>query len=99
MVGVVGVVFFFGIGKLLVVFILGRLFDKFGRKLFVIFGVFFYIIFLGGILFSFNMIIVYMFGIFVGIVNFFLDIGIYFVFMEVYLKKVVFVNIIVKVFV
>lgn len=39
--GAAGVVSSFGIGKLLAVFISGRLSDKFGRKLSVILGVFF----------------------------------------------------------
>lgn len=85
--GAAGVVSSFGIGKLLAVFISGRLSDKFGRKLSVILGVFFYIVFLGGILLSPNTIIAYMFGISAGIANSFLDTGTYPALMEAYPKK------------
>lgn len=97
--GAAGVVSSFGIGKLLAVFISGRLSDKFGRKLSVILGVFFYIIFLGGILLSPNTIIAYMFGISAGIANSFLDTVTYPALMEAYPKKAASANIIVKAFV
>lgn len=97
--GAAGVVSSFGIGKLLAVFISGRLSDKFGRKLSVILGVFFYIVFLGGILLSPNTIIAYMFGISAGIANSFLDTGTYPALMEAYPKKAASANIIVKAFV
>lgn len=97
--GAAGVVSSFGIGKLLAVFISGKLSDKFGRKLSVILGVFFYIVFLGGILLSPNTIIAYAFGISAGIANSFLDTGTYPALMEAYPKKAASANIVVKAFV
>lgn len=97
--GAAGVVSSFGIGKLLAVFISGKLSDKFGRKLSVILGVFFYIVFLGGILLSPNTIVAYAFGISAGIANSFLDTGTYPALMEAYPKKAASANIVVKAFV
>ncbi|MBC1483097.1 MFS transporter [Listeria sp. FSL L7-1485] len=97
--GAAGVVSSFGIGKLLAVFVSGKLSDKFGRKLSVILGVFFYIVFLGGILLSPNTIVAYAFGISAGIANSFLDTGTYPALMEAYPKKAASANIVVKAFV
>ena len=58
-----------GVGRLLVLFIMGTLSDKFGRKPFIVLGGLFYIGFLLGILVSPNVQIAFMFAILGGIAN------------------------------
>ena len=58
-----------GVGRLLVLFIMGTLSGKFERKPFIVLGGLFYIGFLLGILVSANVQIAFMFAILGGIAN------------------------------
>lgn len=75
--GVAYVISGLGIGRLIVLFIMGTLSDKFGRKPFVFLGGLFYIGFLLGILVSPNLEIAFLFAILGGIANSTLDAGTY----------------------
>jgi MFS family permease len=97
--GAAAVVSSFGIGKIIAVFFSGKISDKFGRKLSVVLGILFYLLFLVGVLWSPNTTAAYLFGISAGIANSFLDTGTYPALMEAYPKKSGPANIIVKAFV
>ncbi|MDF7671108.1 MFS transporter [Orbaceae bacterium ESL0721] len=75
-----------GVGRLLVLFIMGSLSDKFGRKPFVFLGGLFYIGFLLGILVSPNLEIAFLFAVLGGIANSTLDAGTYPALMEAFPK-------------
>lgn len=76
-----------GVGRLLVLFVMGTLSDKFGRKPFIILGGLFYIGFLLGILVSPNVQIAFMFAVLGGIANSTLDAGTYPALMEAFPKS------------
>lgn len=97
--GVARVVSSFGLGKIISVFVTGRMSDKYGRKISVSMGMLFYLVFLIGILFSKDTTLAYAFGICAGIANSFLDTGTYPALMEAYPKKTGPANIVVKFFV
>ncbi|WP_312001118.1 MFS transporter [Paenibacillus forsythiae] len=96
--GAAAVVSSLGIGKLVAVFFSGKLSDRFGRKLSVVLGILFYVLFLGGILISPNVAVAYMLGISAGVANSFLDTGTYPALMEAFPKKSGPANIIIKAF-
>lgn len=73
--GVAYVISALGIGRFIVLYISGVLSDKFGRKPFVLGGIATYIVFFIGILLSPNVQIAFIFGIFAGMANSFLDSG------------------------
>lgn len=75
------------VGRLLVLFIMGTLSGKFGRKPFIVLGGLFYIGFLLGILVSPNVQIAFMFAILGGIANSTLDVGTYPALMEAFAKS------------
>jgi MFS family permease len=64
-----------GIGRLIVLFVSGKLSDKYGRKPFVVLGMITYISFFVGILLSPTSTVACIFGILAGIANSFLDAG------------------------
>ncbi|AKG33450.1 MFS transporter [Paenibacillus durus] len=97
--GAAAVVSSLGIGKLVAVFFSGKLSDRFGRKPSVVLGIFFYVLFLAGILISPNVAVAYMFGISAGVANSFLDTGTYPALMEAFPKKSAPANIIIKAFI
>ena len=66
-----------GIGRLIVLFVSGKLSDKYGRKSFTLLGMVTYVVFFIGILFSPTAAIACVFGILAGIANSFLDAGTY----------------------
>ncbi|OCG03926.1 MFS transporter [Gilliamella sp. wkB112] len=76
-----------GVGRLLVLFVMGTLSDKFGRKPFIILGGLFYIGFLLGILVSPSVQIAFMFAVLGGIANSTLDAGTYPALMEAFPKS------------
>ena len=67
--GIAYVISGLGIGRLIVLFFMGALSDKFGRKPFVFLGCLFYIGFLLGILISPNLQVTFMFAVLGGIAN------------------------------
>lgn len=76
-----------GVGRLLVLFIMGTLSDKFGRKPFIFLGGIFYVGFLLGILVSPNAQIAFLFAVLGGIANSTLDAGTYPALMEAFPKS------------
>ena len=80
--GIAYVISGLGIGRLIVLFVMGALSDKFGRKPFVFLGGLFYIGFLLGILISPNLEVAFLFAILGGIANSTLDAGTYPALME-----------------
>lgn len=84
--GVAYVISGLGIGRLVVLFVMGTLSDKFGRKPFVFLGGLFYIGFLLGILISPNLEVAFAFAILGGIANSTLDAGTYPALMESFPK-------------
>lgn len=64
-----------GIGRLIVLFVSGKLSDKYGRKPFVLLGMVTYISFFVGILLSPTSLVACIFGILAGVANSFLDAG------------------------
>lgn len=84
--GVSQVVAMLGIGRLIAIFISGRLSDKFGRKPFVYLGMLFYSLFFIGILLSPSVAIAMIFGVLAGIANSCLDSGTYPALMESFPK-------------
>ena len=64
-----------GFGKILLMFAGGILSDKFGRKPFILMGMFCYIIFFAGILFCHNITFAFYLAMFIGAGNSFLDTG------------------------
>ena len=73
-----------GIGRLIVLFVSGKLSDKYGRKPFILLGIVTYISFFIGILISPTSTIACIFGILAGIANSFLDAGTYPALIEAY---------------
>ena len=84
--GIAYVISGLGIGRLIVLFVMGALSDKFGRKPFVFLGCLFYIGFLLGILISPNLEVAFLFAILGGIANSTLDAGTYPALMESFPK-------------
>ena len=84
--GIANVISGLGIGRLIVLFVMGALSDKFGRKPFVFLGGLFYIGFLLGILISPNLQVAFMFAVLGGIANSTLDAGTYPALMESFPK-------------
>ncbi|WP_392553222.1 MFS transporter [Orbus wheelerorum] len=84
--GIAFVISGLGIGRLLVLFVMGTLSDKFGRKPFVFLGGLFYIGFLLGILISPSLQVAFIFAILGGIANSTLDAGTYPALMESFPK-------------
>ena len=84
--GIAFVISGLGIGRLIVLFVMGALSDKFGRKPFVFLGGLFYIGFLLGILISPNLEVAFLFAILGGIANSTLDAGTYPALMESFPK-------------
>ncbi|AHN25806.1 putative MFS family transport protein [Gilliamella apicola] len=84
--GIAYVISGLGIGRLIVLFVMGALSDKFGRKPFVFLGGLFYIGFLLGILISPNLQIAFIFAVLGGIANSTLDAGTYPALMESFPK-------------
>lgn len=84
--GIAYVISGLGIGRLIVLFVMGALSDKFGRKPFVFLGGIFYIGFLLGILISPNLQVAFMFAVLGGIANSTLDAGTYPALMESFPK-------------
>ena len=74
---VMSVIGMLGIGRLIVLFVSGKLSDKYGRKPFVLLGMITYIAFFLGILVSPTTAVACVFGILAGIANSFLDAGTY----------------------
>ena len=97
--GVAAVVSSFGIGKLISVLFTGRISDRYGRKVATVLGIFLYLVFLLGILWSPNAEVAYFFGILAGVGNSFLDTGTYPALMEAFPRKPGPANIIVKAFI
>ncbi|QEH67966.1 MFS transporter [Cellulosilyticum sp. ST5] len=71
-----------GLGRFIVLFISGKLSDKYGRKPFILIGIVTYITFFVGILFSKNVTVAFIFGLLAGMANSFLDAGTYPALME-----------------
>ena len=84
--GIAYVISGLGIGRLIVLFVMGALSDKFGRKPFVFLGGLFYIGFLLGILISPNLEVAFIFAVLGGIANSTLDAGTYPALMESFPK-------------
>lgn len=97
--GVAVVISSLGIGRIIVLLVSGALSDKFGRKPFVILGIFTYIAFFAGILLSHSMVVAYIFGILAGMANSFLDSGTYPALMEMFPKKKGTANVVLKAFI
>lgn len=96
--GVSYVISSFGIGRLIVLYVAGYLSDKLGRRLFVKIGIVTYTVFFIGILMSHTIFQAYVFGIFAGMANSFLDSGTYPALMEIYPNKKAVSNILIKAF-
>lgn len=75
-----------GLGRFIVLFISGKLSDKYGRKPFVLLGIATYIAFFVGILMSPNVKIAFICGLLAGMANSFLDAGTYPALMECFPK-------------
>lgn len=97
--GVAVVISSLGIGRLIVLLVSGMLSDKFGRKPFVVLGVFTYILFFAGIMLSKTIVIAYIFGILAGMANSFLDSGTYPALMEMFPKEKGTANVVLKAFI
>lgn len=97
--GVAVVISSLGIGRIIVLLVSGALSDKFGRKPFVVLGVFTYIAFFAGILLSRSMVVAYIFGILAGMANSFLDSGTYPALMEMFPEEKGTANVVLKAFI
>ena len=73
--------------------------DKFGRKPFVVLGIFTYMLFFAGILLSPSIAVAYVFGILAGMANSFLDSGTYPALMEMFPKEKGTANVVLKAFI
>ncbi len=71
-----------GLGRFIVLFISGKLSDKYGRRPFILLGIVTYIIFFVGILFSPNVLVAFICALIAGMANSFLDAGTYPALME-----------------
>lgn len=94
--GVAFVISGMGIGRLIVLFVLGALSDKFGRKPFVFLGMVIYAFFFVAILFSPNTTIGFILAVLAGIANSSLDAGTYPALMESFPKHQGIANIFTK---
>lgn len=88
-----------GIGRLIVLFVSGKLSDKYGRKPFVLLGMVTYISFFVGILLSPTSLVACIFGILAGIANSFLDAGTYPALIESYPESASTVTVLLKAFI
>ncbi len=88
-----------GIGRLIVLFVSGKLSDKYGRKPFILLGMVTYISFFVGILLSPTAPIACVFGILAGIANSFLDAGTYPALIEAYPESASTVTVLLKAFI
>lgn len=88
-----------GIGRLIVLFVSGKLSDKYGRKPFVLLGMVTYIAFFVGILLSPTSTVTCIFGILAGIANSFLDAGTYPALIESYPDSASTVTVLLKAFI
>lgn len=96
---VMSVIGMLGIGRLIVLFISGKLSDKYGRKPFVLLGMITYIAFFLGILVSPTTAVACVFGILAGIANSFLDAGTYPALIESYPESASTVTVLLKAFI
>ena len=96
---VMSVIGMLGIGRLIVLFVSGKLSDKYGRKPFVILGMITYIAFFLGILVSPTTAVACVFGILAGIANSFLDAGTYPALIESYPESASTVTVLLKAFI
>lgn len=88
-----------GIGRLIVLFVSGKLSDKYGRKPFVLLGMVTYISFFVGILLSPTSLVACIFGILAGVANSFLDAGTYPALSESYPESASTVTVLLKAFI
>lgn len=96
---VMSVIGMLGIGRLIVLFVSGKLSDKYGRKPFVLLGMITYIAFFFGILVSPTTAVACVFGILAGIANSFLDAGTYPALIESYPESASTVTVLLKAFI
>lgn len=96
---VMSVIGMLGIGRLIVLFVSGKLSDKYGRKPFVLLGMITYITFFLGILVSPTTAVACVFGILAGIANSFLDAGTYPALIESYPESASTVTVLLKAFI
>lgn len=96
---VMSVIGMLGIGRLIVLFVSGKLSDKYGRKPFVLLGMITYIAFFLGILASPTTAVACVFGILAGIANSFLDAGTYPALIESYPESASTVTVLLKAFI
>lgn len=96
---VMSVIGMLGIGRLIVLFVSGKLSDKYGRKPFVLLGMITYIAFFIGILLSPTTAAACVFGILAGIANSFLDAGTYPALIESYPESASTVTVLLKAFI
>ena len=96
---VMSVIGMLGIGRLIVLFVSGKLSDKYGRKPFVLLGMITYIAFFLGILVSPATAVACVFGILAGIANSFLDAGTYPALIESYPESASTVTVLLKAFI
>ncbi|OCB97417.1 Inner membrane transport protein YdiM [Bacillus amyloliquefaciens] len=88
-----------GIGKLISLLFAGKLSDTFGRRPFIVAGAFLYLIFLIGIPLSTSYTAAFIFAIFAGIANSFLDSGTYPALIEGFPKNASSATVLIKAFV
>ena len=88
-----------GIGRLIVLFVSGKLSDKYGRKPFVVLGMITYISFFVGIVLSPTSTVACIFGILAGIANSFLDAGTYPALIESYPESASTATVLLKAFI
>ncbi|MBS5717459.1 MAG: MFS transporter [Megasphaera micronuciformis] len=96
---VMSVIGMLGIGRLIVLFVSGKLSDKYGRKPFVLLGMITYIAFFLGILVSPTTAVACVFGILAGIAKSFLDAGTYPALIESYPESASTVTVLLKAFI
>lgn len=96
---VMWVISMLGIGRLLVLFVSGKLSDKYGRKPFVLLGMITYIAFFLGILISPSAMVACIFGILAGIANSFMDAGTYPALIESYPESASTATVLLKAFI
>ena len=96
---VMSVIGMLGIGRLIILFVSGKLSDKYGRKPFVLLGMITYIAFFLGILVSPTTAVACVFGILAGIANSFLDAGTYPALIESYPESASTVTVLLKAFI
>ena len=96
---VMSVIGMLGIGRLIVLFVSGKLSDKYGRKPFVLLGMITYIAFFLGILVSPTTAVACVFGILAGIANSFLDAGTYPALIESYHESASSVTVLLEAFI